>query len=1209
MYISKLPVNYIERREESEMVIDALIHKRTTNITALTAALRGAGGFGKSTLANAVCADIRIKKTFSDGIFWVDLGEKISSTLIAEKINHLLKALGMEYAAFTDFRDASKKLRETLANRRVLLVIDDVWNNAHLDPFLQGGVECAHLVTTRDSNTLPLDTNIILVDSASPRQALQMLSKDLPKGEDDLLLKLSEKLWNWPLLLGLANGQLRREVHQNHATLGTAVEKALQLYESRGLTAFDLKNPIERNQAAGLALDISVEQMTSFDRENLILLAVFPENTVIPLTALQALWGRTTSLKESDVTAYCSQFASASFIQQYDVETSSFRIHAVIHEYLALKLDNRRLEAHRDLIEGYLDEFSINSRQWWLVPDDHYFYQHLVYHLLAANMQKTSVDLLFNYMWLKTALKIGGVPAVVRDCEAVIDFDTDNHEVCNELRLLQDFFRLSAHVLIQDQSQLPSQILGRLAGLGSKNFIQLIEKAQLERSFIWLSPTQRYFTPPGGSELMTFEGHSRSVTILALSNDERLLASGSEEGVIKVWDIESGECLHTLRGHPSNINGLAFTRNGKLVVSSSKNGLIKIWDNSNGVCLHTIDESPEEITSLVVTTDGKYVVFETSSGKIQSWRLDGQRKLHLIERTKGLRRVNLLTAENKCIISLTSDKTIKIWDVDREQSLFSLEGHDQPIFTTAMSLDGKRLISVSSTNILKFWDIERGVCLQTFSQKLTGETKIIKVALTVSGKRALVVTDDYKVKVWDPERGKPINLLKGHDHHIQAIAMTPDEKLAISVSNDRTLKVWSLATSECLATLRGHTDRINTLVLTKDGQRAYSGARDKTIKVWNINAAFDLNDSIKIRNQGNNYDSNRHSSPVNVIVLDPKGKFAVSASQDKTGKIWRIENGVCLYTLNKHEKPLNALALTPDGMKIATGAGDGNIMIWDTNNGKCLNTIKVKAKYNLPGITALAITPDGRQIISGSKDSTIDVWMMDTYKNIRSLIGHKTIKYSNEQRAFPKAQGITTLAVSPSGTRIVSAGSDCMIKIWDIESGKCLRTLKEHRRFVADIAITPDSEYLVSASYDSRLKIWEIETGRCVRTLNGHLGPVRSVKITPDGKHAISGSSDGTLRVWDLYSGNCLNTLLGHSDRVNDIELSHNGKWIASAANDKTIKIWDRESSRCLVTFRGDVPFYTVSFSFMPPTTIVAGDHKGNVLFLRVMELENISTL
>ena len=111
------------------------------------------------------------------------------------------------------------------------------------------------------------------------------------------------------------------------------------------------------------------------------------------------------------------------------------------------------------------------------------------------------------------------------------------------------------------------------------------------------------------------------------------------------------------------------------------------------------------------------------------------------------------------------------------------------------------------------------------------------------------------------------------------------------------------------------------------------------------------------------------------------------------------------------------------------------------------------------------------------------------------------------------------MAVTPDGRRAVSASEDKTLKVWDLESGRELRTLEGHSAWVDGVAVTPDGRRAVSASYDKTLKVWDLESGRELRTLEGHSAGVTGVAVTPDGRRAVSASYDNTLKVWDLESG------------------------------------------------------------------------------------------
>ena len=112
----------------------------------------------------------------------------------------------------------------------------------------------------------------------------------------------------------------------------------------------------------------------------------------------------------------------------------------------------------------------------------------------------------------------------------------------------------------------------------------------------------------------------------------------------------------------------------------------------------------------------------------------------------------------------------------------------------------------------------------------------------------------------------------------------------------------------------------------------------------------------------------------------------------------------------------------------------------------------------------------------------------------------------------------------------------------------------ERGDLVSSVAISPDDRWALSGS--QTLRLWDLATAKCLRTLEGHTGPVSSVAITPDGRWAVSGGNDNTLRVWELATGLCLRTFEGHVTKVNSIAISADGRWVVSGSEDRTLRLW-----------------------------------------------------
>ncbi|WP_437291456.1 outer membrane protein assembly factor BamB family protein [Sorangium sp. So ce406] len=340
-------------------------------------------------------------------------------------------------------------------------------------------------------------------------------------------------------------------------------------------------------------------------------------------------------------------------------------------------------------------------------------------------------------------------------------------------------------------------------------------------------------------------------------------------------------------------------------------------------------------------------------------------------------------------------------------------------------------------------------------------------------------------------------------------------------------------------TLYGHAARVSACALSPDGQRIVSASNDRTLKVWDL-ATGKLLSTLE-----------GHTGGVRACALSPDGQRIVSAANDRTLKVWDLATGKLLSTLEGHAREVNACALSPDGQRIVSASGDRTLKVWDLATGKLFFTLEGHAG----GVRACALSPDGQRIVSASGDRTLKVWDLATGKLLSTLEGH--------------AGGVNACAISPDGQRIVSASGDRTLKVWDLATSTLLSTLEGHGGGVRACALSPDGQRIVSASGDRTLKVWDLATGRLLFTLEGHAGAVRACAFSPDGQHIVSASGDRTLKVWDLATGKLLSTLEGHAREVNACALSPDGQRIVSASGDRTLKVWDLATGKLFFTLEG----------------------------------------
>jgi WD40 repeat protein len=223
----------------------------------------------------------------------------------------------------------------------------------------------------------------------------------------------------------------------------------------------------------------------------------------------------------------------------------------------------------------------------------------------------------------------------------------------------------------------------------------------------------------------------------------------------------------------------------------------------------------------------------------------------------------------------------------------------------------------------------------------------------------------------------------------------------------------------------------------------------------------------------------------------------------------KAPGGSLIRTLTGHEEGVRSIAITPDGKYAVSASDDRTLKIWDIEKGEEKATLD-RHKY---GVNSVAITPDGKYAVSASSDRTLKIWDIEKGEEKATLIGHK--------------DRVESVAITPDGKYAVSASYDSTLKIWDLEKGEEKATLIGHENWVNSVAITCDDKYAVSASDDHTLKIWNLKKGEEQATLIGHEDWVNSVAITRDGKYAVSASDDHTLKIWDLMEKKLQYTFIG----------------------------------------------------------------------------------
>lgn len=282
----------------------------------------------------------------------------------------------------------------------------------------------------------------------------------------------------------------------------------------------------------------------------------------------------------------------------------------------------------------------------------------------------------------------------------------------------------------------------------------------------------------------------------------------------------------------------------------------------------------------------------------------------------------------------------------------------------------------------------------------------------------------------------------------------------------------------------------------------------------------------------------RHEDWVHSVAFSLDGQTLVSSGgdQDRTIKIWNLDNGSLIRTLIGHQRWISSVAVSPNGQILASGSADKTIKIWDFNTGNLINDIADPDE-----VWSVAFSPDNQTLTSGSKDKTIKLWDFQAGVLIGVFAGFADV--------------VRSVAISPDGQILAGGSNDNTIRIWNLGTRKLLYQFREHTNHVRSIAISPDSQTLISGGHDKTIKIWHLGTGNLIHSLDD-TASVPSVVVSADGRFIVSSNDDGKVKIWHLDTGQLIHTINAHSTYALSAAISSDGWTLASGSAHKTAKVW-----------------------------------------------------
>lgn len=547
--------------------------------------------------------------------------------------------------------------------------------------------------------------------------------------------------------------------------------------------------------------------------------------------------------------------------------------------------------------------------------------------------------------------------------------------------------------------------------------------------------------------------HSAPITCLKTNPSNTLLATGSSDGTVKLWNLKNHYCSHNLKGVNGVISCIEFLESdeGDLLFCAGGDDNIYAFEVETSKRISKLDRTHcSTITDLKISSDGsrlisvgrdKIAVFwnisrdETKFGKIlRTIPLYESVESAVILQPKVLHEIIATDIEDDRILFATigEEGTIKVWDTKTGSKIFTQNVHplseDRNPGTNCLQLCSRpcfdQLCAVSAERDIFIYNLPR----LELEQQLQGHIdEILSACWFANNKYLAIACNSNDLKVMEVSTSKTQHL-KGHNDIVLCVRMLPSDPLCIITSSkDCTLLVWKFDIDTMRPNIvykaTGHTHAIHAIGTLISERIFFSGGEDTTLKRWSV-----------------------------IESKKEKRKRSEVGSEDL-----EIETLIANQTVKAHDDRIDAIATSPNDQLLATGSRDKTAKIFSAEGLRILATLKGHRR----GIYAIQFSPVDQVLVTAG-DTTLRMWNLNDFSCVKTFQGHDC--------------AVLNFSFLSTGLQIISIGSDGNMKLWDCKTNECVKTIDAHSGNCWTLSITEDDNLVATGGQDEKLIIWKDTT-------------------------------------------------------------------------------------------------------------------------------------
>lgn len=589
-----------------------------------------------------------------------------------------------------------------------------------------------------------------------------------------------------------------------------------------------------------------------------------------------------------------------------------------------------------------------------------------------------------------------------------------------------------------------------------------------------------------------------------------LLATGDAHGVLRLWSLPNGDLRHECRPPADGktvIYSLAL--HGRTLAAAYGNGMVRLWDTETGRQTGEFKAVGGAVYRIAFDASGTRLAVGGIDGMLTLWDPQSCRLMGQLTGHTGRVYTVAFHPTRNLLATGDTDGVLRVWDADTGEVLHAPTEHSAAIYWLSFDPSGELLASGDSAGLVCLRSSETG----ELRHRLTAHTgSIWPFVFRPNGAQLAVTDDQFTTRFWDPVTGACKNLLTGHGRRTTAVGFSADAALLSTRGNDGVIRLWDTVTGRLVRSVEGSDDHLLTfesaLFSTARPHQLATVGNDGRLSLFNIDtdsyerhisieaapiwaiafapsgeliATANDDDTVSIWNRatGAQYGHYReHRGRVRSIAFSADGVLMASGCDDSAVRIWNVESGECQQTLRGHRDRVYSVAFHDN--RVASVSWDGTARIWDVNSGE---TVHELARHT-GKLWSAAIEPRRGILATAGDDLVIRLWDMVTGRHLHTLEGHR--------------RRVSTLGFDSTGGLLASGSEDGNVMLWSgVGQQSTPPTVRAVLLGLAEgwAALTPDGRYKYEGNVSGQF--WHVigTTRFELGELDSHLAQVVRVGV------------------------------------------------------------------------------------------------------------------